>query len=54
VITDATGGKGRYARIAIECLIREGYARGAKGQGVESIRPYREATDPLAEAGRNG
>jgi hypothetical protein len=53
-ITDEIGGKGRYARIAIDVLVREGYARGAKGQGVESIKPYRQADDPGSEAGRNG
>lgn len=53
-IVDEIGGKGRYARIAVERLIREGYARGAKGEGVESIRPYRQAEDVLAEEGRNG
>jgi hypothetical protein len=52
-ITDEIGGKGRYARIAVDVLVREGYARGAKGQGVESIKPYRQADDPLSEAGRN-
>jgi AAA domain len=53
-ITDEIGGKGRYARIAIDVLVREGYARGAKGQGVESIKPYRQADDPAVEVGRNG
>jgi hypothetical protein len=50
-ITDEIGGKGRYARIAVDVLVREGYARGAKGQGVESIKPYRQADDPHAEDG---
>ena len=54
VIVDEIGGKGRYARIAIERLIQEGYMRGAKGHGVEPIKPYRQVDDPLAEAGRNG
>jgi hypothetical protein len=53
-IVDEIGGKKRYARIAVERLIQEGYARGAKGQGVELIKRYRQADDPLSEAGRNG
>lgn len=53
-ITDAIGGKGRYARIAVDTLIREGYARGDKRHGVVSLRPYREADDPRLEEGRNG
>lgn len=52
-IVDEIGGKGRYARKAVERLIQEGYARGAKGSGVESIKSYREADDPTAETGRN-
>jgi hypothetical protein len=50
-IVDEIGGKGRYARIAVERLIQEGYARGSKGQGVESIKRYRQADDPRSEAG---
>jgi hypothetical protein len=50
-IVDEIGGKTKYARIAIERLIREGHARGPKGQGVESIKPYREAADPLLNPG---
>ncbi len=46
-IATSIGGKGTYARLAIERLILEGYARGAKGHGVESIKPYREADDPV-------
>jgi hypothetical protein len=53
-VTDEIGGKTRYARIAVDVLVREGYLRGPKGEGLESIRPYRVADDPLAEAGRNG
>jgi AAA domain len=54
-ITDAIGGKGKYARLAIDILVREGYFRSVKGdrgaQPVESIKPYRQADDPLAEGG---
>jgi hypothetical protein len=46
----ATGGKALYARIAIDRLVREGYMRGPKRGGLEVIRPYREATDPLLAA----
>jgi hypothetical protein len=48
-VTDAIGGKTRYARIAIDCLARERYIRGAKREGLESMKPYREATDPAAQ-----
>ena len=33
-VADAIGGKARYARIAIDCLVREGYLRGAKREGL--------------------
>lgn len=46
-VTDAIPGKTQYKRVAIDCLVREGYVRGPKGDGLESIKPYREATDPL-------
>jgi len=46
-VTDAIGGKTQYKRVAIDCLVREGYVRGPKGEGLESMRPYRETTDPL-------
>jgi hypothetical protein len=50
----ATGGKALYARIAIDCLVREGYMRGPNRGGLESIRPYREATDPLLAEDEDG
>jgi AAA domain len=53
-ITDAIGGKARFARTAVDVLVREGYARGDKGHGVESIKRYRESEDPLLATGRNG
>lgn len=50
-ITDAIGGKAKYARLAVDVLVREGYARTVKTSGtahpVESVKPYREADDPL-------
>jgi hypothetical protein len=46
-VVDAIGGKSRYARIAIDCLVREGYLRGPKREGLEVTRPYRETTDSL-------
>lgn len=52
-VTDAIGGKTKYARIAVDTLIREGYARGDKRSGVVSVKPYREAEDPLLHEGRN-
>jgi hypothetical protein len=53
-ILDAVGGNRKYARIAIDTLVREHYFRsidGARGAKlVESIRPYREADDAIAQA----
>ena len=54
-VTDAIGGKTKYARLAIDVLAREGYLRTVKGdrgaRPVESVQPYREADDPLTEGG---
>lgn len=48
-VASLIGGKGKYARDAVERLVQEGYARGGKGQGLESIKPYREANDPASD-----
>jgi hypothetical protein len=48
-VLDAVGGNRKYARIAIDTLVREHYFRsidGARGAKlVEAIHPYREAQD---------
>jgi hypothetical protein len=48
-VFDAVGGNARYVRLAIDTLVREHYFRPTDGPRraklVESIRPYREATD---------
>jgi hypothetical protein len=53
-VTDGIGGNARYARIAVEVLVRERYFRQVDGPRgaklVESLRPYREASDPLLQA----
>ena len=50
-VTNATGGNAQYARLAIDVLVIEHYFRATDGPRnaklVESIRPYREADDPL-------
>jgi hypothetical protein len=46
-VVRSIGGKTTYGYIAIECLVREGYMRGQKHQGLEFIKPYRQADDPL-------
>jgi hypothetical protein len=46
-VTAAIGGKAAFARLAIDVLVRERYARGKAPQPVESIKPYREADDPV-------
>jgi hypothetical protein len=57
-ITDAIGGRAKYARLAIDVLVREGFVRSVKGLGsaqpVESVKPYREAEDPLIQAAESG
>jgi AAA domain len=54
-VTDAIGGNAKAARVAVEVLVREGYFRATSGPNraklVESLRPYREADDPLTECG---
>ena len=51
-IATSIGGKAKYARLAVDVLVREGYAQGAKGSGVESVKAYREASDPRLHPGR--
>src|SRR5690242_2657673 len=50
-VTDAVAGNAKYARVAVETLVRERHFRSIDGPRgaklVESIRPYRESTDPI-------
>ena len=57
-IEEHVKGKGEYVRLAIDCLVDEGFATSSPGPRgsklIESVRPYREAADLVPEEPHNG